>query len=125
MLWKIQLQREHNIQNTAFANASAHVDYTSETVTAQGKDSKFLIPTATLKKTILKGQGSLSLRWQNIDLGWLESNEQRLTTSGDEFYSSTNYIQEVDILRVNFSHQLNKLGKKLKFTESEFGEKEF
>lgn len=101
------------------------VNYTSQTVTAQGVDSRFLIPTATLKKTMLKGQGSLSLQWQNIDLGVLGTNEQRITTSGADFYSSTNYIQEVDIVRLNFGFQLNKIGKKLKFTESEFGEKEF
>ncbi len=101
------------------------VNYTSRTVTAQGEDSRFLIPTLALKKTILKGQGSVSLQWQNIDLGMDESNQQRMTTQGEGFYTSTNYIQEVDIFRINFSYQLNKLVKKLKFTESEFGEKEF
>jgi len=101
------------------------VNYTSRTVTAQGIDSRFLIPTATLKKTLLDGQASLSLQWQNIDLGLLPTNEQRITTQGDGFYSATNYIQEVDILRVNFACQLNKIGKKLKFAESEFGEREF
>ncbi|MDJ1493798.1 TonB-dependent receptor [Cytophagaceae bacterium DM2B3-1] len=102
-----------------------NVNYTSRTVTAQGEDSRFLIPSATLKKTLWKGQGSVSLQWQNIDLGMLGSNEQRLTTHGSNFYTSTNYIQEVDVFRLNFSYQFNKLSKKLKFTESEFGEKEF
>jgi len=101
------------------------VNYTSKTVTAQGEDSRFLIPTLALKRTILKNQGSIALQWQNIDLGMNESNRQRLTTSGDGFYTSTNYLQEVDIIRINFSYQFNKLAKKMKFTESEFGEKEF
>ncbi|MBL0742701.1 TonB-dependent receptor [Chryseolinea lacunae] len=101
------------------------LNYTSETVTAQGVDSRFVIPTATVKKTILKGQGSLSLQWQNIDLGVFGSNAQRITTRGADFYSSTDYTQEVDVFRINFGFQLNKIGKKLKFTESEFGEKEF
>lgn len=101
------------------------VNYTSATVTAQGEDSEFLIPSITLKQTVLKGQGSVSLQWQNIDLGLLKTNEQRLTTAGDGFYTSTNYIQEVDIFRLNFSYQLNKLTRKLRFAESEFGEKEF
>lgn len=101
------------------------VNYTSKTVTAQGEDSEFLIPSLTLKKLILKGQGSFSLQWQNIDMGWLTTNEQRITTQAEGFYTSTNYIYEVDVLRVNFSYQLNKLAKKIKFTESEFGEKEF
>ncbi len=85
----------------------------------------FLIPSATIRKTILKGQGNISLQWQNIDLGLLETNEQRITTRGENFYTSTNYIQEVDILRLNFSYQLNKLARRIRFTESEFGEKEF
>jgi len=101
------------------------VNYTSRTVTAQGVDSRFLIPSAVLKKVIAKGQGAISVQWQNIDMGLLETNEQRITTRGSDFYTSTNYIQEVDIIRVNVSYQLNKLAKKLKFTESEFGEKEF
>jgi hypothetical protein len=58
-------------------------------------------------------------------MGLMGTNQQRITTQGQDFYTSTNYIQEVDILRVNFSYQLNKLARKLKFTESEFGEKEF
>jgi len=101
------------------------VNYTSRTVTAQGEDTRFLIPTLALKKILLKNQGSVSLQWQNIDLGMNESNRQRITTKGEGFYTSTNYIQEVDIFRINFSYQFSKLGKKLKFTESEFGEKEF
>lgn len=99
------------------------VNYTS--ATAQGEDSRCLMPSATLKKTMFKGQGSISFQWQNIDLSLLDTNQQRITTAGPEYYTNTNYIQEVDILRINFSYQLNKLTKKLKFTESEFGEKEF
>jgi outer membrane receptor protein involved in Fe transport len=101
------------------------VNYTSRTVTAQGEDSRFLIPSATLRKTLWKGQGSVSVQWQNIDMGFLGTNQQRITTRGSNFYTSTNYIQEVDVIRVNISYQLNKLARKIKFTESEFGEKEF
>ncbi|MES2732854.1 MAG: TonB-dependent receptor [Bacteroidota bacterium] len=101
------------------------VNYTSQTVTAQGEDSRFLIPSATLKKTLLAGRANLSLQWSNIDLGMHESNRQRITARGNNFYSSTNYIQEVDIVRINFSYQLNKLIRKVNFTQSEFGEKEF
>lgn len=102
-----------------------NVNYTSRTVTAQGEDSRFLIPTVTLNKTILKGQGNLSFQWQNINLGCFGSNEQRITTQGSGFYASTNYIYEVDVLRLNFAYTFNKLNTKVKFTESEFGEKEF
>ncbi|RAV99020.1 outer membrane beta-barrel family protein [Pseudochryseolinea flava] len=101
------------------------VNYTSATITAQGEDSRYLIPSVTVKKNILKGSGALSLQWQNIDLGMFDTNEQRITTVGENFYTTTNYIQETDIIRLNFSYQFNKLNKKVKFTESEFGEKEF
>ena len=101
------------------------LNYTSATITAQGEDSRFLIPSAVIKKAILKGAGSISLQWQNIDFGMFDTNEQRIETSGDIFYTSTNYIQEKDVFRFNISYQFNKLTKKVKFTESEFGEKEF
>lgn len=60
-----------------------------------------------------------------MDLGLLKSNEQRITTRGRDFYTTTNYIYEVDVFLINLSFNLNQLSKKVKFTESEFGEKEF
>jgi hypothetical protein len=60
-----------------------------------------------------------------MDLGLLPTNEQRITTRGRDFFTTTNYIYEVDIFLINLSFNLNQLSKKVKFTESEFGEKEF
>ncbi len=116
--------------NTAFSirpslSLQVTVNYTSRTVTAQGEDSRFLIPSITLKKTILQGRGDLNLQWQNIDLGLFDANQQRITTQGDGFFTSTNYIYEVDVIRLNFAYTFNKLAKKINFAESEFGEKEF
>ena len=66
-----------------------------------------------------------SVQWQNIDLGMKESNRQRITTWGDNFYTTTNYIYETDVVMVNLGFNLNKKSSKAKLPESEFGEKEF
>jgi ferric enterobactin receptor len=103
----------------------AALNYLSKRVTAQGEDSRFLNPSLSAKKTFLKGKMAASLQWQNIDLGLLGSNRQRITTWGKDFYTTTNYIQETDIFLINLSFNLNQTSKKAKLPSSEFGEKEF
>jgi outer membrane receptor protein involved in Fe transport len=104
---------------------TANVNYTSAKPTAQGEDSRFLIPNMVVKKTILDGKGSLGLLWQNINFGNMGTNQQRITTSGSDFYTTTNYIYETNVLLLNFSYNFNKLTPKNKLPISEFGEKEF
>lgn len=106
-------------------NLTANVNYTSAKPTAQGEDSRFLSPNLSLKKTILKGNGTLGLQWQNINFGCMGSNQQRITTFGSDFYTTTNYIYETNVLLVNFSYNFNKLSSKNKLPFSEIGEKEF
>lgn len=101
------------------------VNYLSKKVTAQGEDSRFITPGASAKKTFLKGKLAATLQWQNIDLGLLGSNKQRITTFGKDFFTTTNYIQETDIFLLNLSYNLNQTSKKAKLPSSEFGEKEF
>lgn len=55
----------------------------------------------------------------------MDSNMQRITTWGSDFYTTTNYIYETDVLMLNFSFNLNKINPKSKLPSSEFGEKEF
>ena len=55
----------------------------------------------------------------------MNSNKQRNTTFGSDFYTITNYIYETDVFMLNLSFNLNKLTKKIKLPGSEFGEKEF
>lgn len=104
---------------------TANVNYTSAKPTAQGEDSRFLVPNMSIKKTILDGKGSLGLQWQYINFGNMGTNQQRITTSGSDFYTTTNYIYETNILMLNFSYNFNKLSSKNKLPTSEFGEKEF
>ena len=104
---------------------TANVNYTSAKPTAQGEDSRFLVPNMSVKKTILDGKGSIGFQWQNINFGNMDSNQQRITTYGSDFYTTTNYIYETNVLLLNFSYNFNKLSSKNKLPTSEFGEKEF
>ena len=103
----------------------AGFNYLSERVTAQGVDSRFYNPSLTLRKTFMEGKLSASLQWLSIDMGILESNEQRITTVRDNFYTTTNYVYEVDRVLLTLSFQLNQPSKRMKFIKSEFGEKEY
>ncbi|MEM6642017.1 MAG: outer membrane beta-barrel family protein [Bacteroidota bacterium] len=101
-------------------------NYLSARNTAQGEDSRFYNPSLSIKKSFAKGRVNATLQWQNIDLGLLNSNEQRITTArAGEFFTTTNYVYEVDILMLNISYTLNSALNKSKFVKSEFGEKEF
>ena len=101
------------------------LNYLSKRVTAQGEDSRLITPGASAKKTFLKGKLAATLQWQNIDLGLLGSNRQRITTFGKDFFTTTNYIQGTDIFLLSLSYNLNQASKKSKLPASEFGEREF
>lgn len=103
----------------------ANVNYLSAKPTAQGEDSRFLSPNTSLKKTFANGKFSLGLQWQNMNLGFMNSNQQRISTWGKDFYTTTNYIYETDVFLLNFSFNLNKLNIKTKLPASELVEKEF
>ncbi|PZX48307.1 TonB-dependent receptor domain-containing protein [Algoriphagus chordae] len=106
--------------------AQLAVNYLSPTNTAQGEDSRFLSPNLNIKKTFLDGRLSTTLQWLNIDMGLLPTNEQRISTWVDgEFYTTTNYVYEVDVIQLNISYSFNKLKNNSRFIKSEFGEKEF
>ncbi len=97
--------------------------YLSARNTAQGEDSRFFQPNFSLKKNLKKV--TLSLLWQNAAIGKMKVNQQRITTFGSNFYTSTNYIQETNIFMLNVSYNFNQSEKKVKLPNSEFGEREF
>ncbi|WP_026965931.1 TonB-dependent receptor domain-containing protein [Algoriphagus terrigena] len=104
----------------------ASFSYLSKRVTAQGEDGRFYNPNLSIKKSWLDNRLTANLLWQNIDLGALKSNEQRITTYREgEFFTTTNYIYEVDVIVLNLSYTLNSSKNRAKFVKSEFGEKEF
>lgn len=101
-------------------------NYISERNTAQGEDSQFYSPNLTLKKSFLNNQLTATLQWQNIDMGLLHANEQRITTyKPGQFYTTTNYIYEVDIVLLNLSYTFSQAKNKSRFIDSEFGKREF
>lgn len=101
------------------------LNYLSARPSAQGEDSRFFNPSTALKKTIMNGKMSIGMQWQNMNLGFLNANQQRITTWGRDFYTTTNYIYEADIFLLNMSFSLNKLTNKVKLPTSEISEKEF
>jgi len=105
--------------------AQVNLNYLSLRPTAIGEDARFISPNFSIKKSLLKGAFSVTLLWQNISLGVVKSNEQRITTYGSDFYTTTNYIQEKDAFWISLSYQLKQTNKKLKLPSSEFGDREF
>jgi len=100
-------------------------NYLSRRVTAQGEDSRFYNPSLTLRKTFLDERMAVTFQWLNVDLGLLESNEQRITTWHDDFFTTTNYVYEVDILTLGVTYRINQVRQSKQTIRSEFGEKEF
>jgi outer membrane receptor protein involved in Fe transport len=101
-------------------------NYLSDRITAQGEDSSYYSPNLTFQKTFLDNRLSATLQWQNIDLGLIDTNEQQITTlKTGSFFTTTNYVYEVDMITLNISYNFNSNKNKSNFVESEFGEKEF
>lgn len=101
-------------------------NYLSARKTAQGEDSEFYSPNLTFRKSFLDGRLVGTLQWLNMDLGLLNTNQQRITTFREgEFFTTTNYVYEVDMFLINLSYSFNKNKNKSKFIESEFGKREF
>ena len=102
------------------------VNYLSKRNTAQGEDSRFLSPNLSVKKSWMDNRLSATVQWLNMDMGLWDANEQRISTwRENEFYTTTNYIYEVDVIMINISYTINRSGKKGKFIQSEFGAQEF
>lgn len=122
--YSINTNSTYNFSDTASLQFT--FNYLSERETAQGKDSEFYSPNLSFKKSFLNNQLIATLQWQNIDMGLLDSNEQRITTSRlSEFFTTTNYVYEVDVVMLNLSYSFNNTKSKAKFIDSEFGKKEF
>jgi outer membrane receptor protein involved in Fe transport len=123
--WVYSVNATTTFQLTQTLNWQWSVNYLSKRATAQGEDSRFLSPNTSVKKTFWKGRLTATAQWQNIDLGFLNANQQRISTWGKNFYTTTNYVYETDVFLLNLSLNLNQLTRKLKLPASEFGEREF
>ncbi|SKB39871.1 TonB-dependent receptor domain-containing protein [Daejeonella lutea] len=123
LVHSINTNHTFRLSNTLFVQGN--INYLSARPTAQGEDSRFITPNTSVKKSFMNGRFSTTLQWLNMDLGTEKSNRQRITTTGLDFYTTTNYIYETDVFMLNFSFNLNKSAAKAKLPASEFGDKEF
>ncbi|MCH5686669.1 hypothetical protein LWM68_21840 [Niabella sp. W65] len=60
-----------------------------------------------------------------MDAGLNISNRQRITTFGNNFYTTTHYIYEPDQLQFSVGFNLLRKNRKISLPQSEMGEKEF
>jgi outer membrane receptor protein involved in Fe transport len=123
--WTYSLNLSTTVSLSPTLTMQANVNYLSWRITAQGEDSRFLTPNLSAKKVWLNGRLSAQVQWQNVGLGFLPTNEQRITTRGADFFTTTNYIQEKDIFLLNLSYSLRQLSKRTRLPGNEFGDKEF
>lgn len=123
-IYSVNLNSTYNFWENASVQFS--FNYLSDRNTAMGEDSRFYSPNLTFRKAFLDNKLTATLQWQNIDMGMLNTNEQRITTSRPgQFYTTTNYRYEVDMVSLNLSYTFNANKNKSKFIDSEFGKREF
>lgn len=123
--WIYTLNTNLSWQATKTFSSQFTLSYLSARKTAQGEDSRFYLPNLSFKKTFLNNKMTTTFQWQNMAFGQMATNQQRITTFGKNFYTTTNYIQETNILLLNLSYSFNQSDKKSKLPSSEFGEKEY
>ncbi|SEI86978.1 Outer membrane receptor proteins, mostly Fe transport [Cyclobacterium xiamenense] len=124
--WVYSINANTSFDFSPTFTAQWSINYLSDRITAQGEDSRFLSPNLVLRKTFMNDRLQASLQWLNMDMGLLRTNEQRISTwRENEFYTTTNYVLEVDMVLLNLSYTLNPSRDKSRFIKSEFGEKEF
>ncbi len=123
--WVHSINTNVSWQMAKTMSAQFNLSYLSARNTAQGEDSRFYLPNFSLKKSFLNNKMTSTLQWQNLALGNMAVNEQRITTFGSNFYTTTNYIQETNIFVLNVSYNFNQSDRKAKLPTSEFGEKEY
>ncbi|WP_298530920.1 TonB-dependent receptor [uncultured Algibacter sp.] len=122
--YSLNLNSSYNFNDTATLQFT--FNYLSERKTAQGEDSRFYSPNLSFKKSFLDNRVVATLQWQNMDLGLLNTNEQRITTAEPgSFFTTTNYVYEVDMIILNVAYTFRNTKNKSKFIDSEFGKKEF
>ena len=122
--YNINFNSTFRFSDTAFAQFT--LNYLSSRITAQGKDSEYYSPNLTYVKRFWNNQLTVSMQWKNIDMGLLNTNEQRISTQrSSEFYTTTNYVYEVDMILLSLSYNFKNRKNTTNFIDSEFGKREF
>ena len=123
--WVYSVNAATDVPLWRVADLQLGVNYLSERVTAQGRDSRFFNPYLNLTRELPEQRLTLTFQWQNISLGLWDANEQRITTARSDFFTTTNYVYETDIFRVGVGYRFTKLKNGVEGVKSEFGDQEF
>ena len=124
--WVYTLSATTDVNVFDLADLQLGFNYLSERVTAQGRDSRFFTPYLNLRREFADQRLAVTFQWQSISLGgWWGAGEKRITTVRDNFFTTTNYVYETDILRLGVSYRFTKLAGEVREVESEFGGREF
>lgn len=123
--WVYSLNSNLSYKITPTLSTQLNFSYVSARNTAQGEDSRFYQPNLSVKKSFMNNKMTVGAQWQNMAFGNMGVNQQRITTFGTDFFTTTNYIQETNIVLLNLSFNFNQRDGKVKLPSSEFGEKEF
>jgi hypothetical protein len=121
--WQYGINSSLDVMLPYNINGQLSLNYLSERITAQGLDSKFFTPNLTFTKNFSDRLG-VFINWINIDMGLLKTNEQSIDTWQQNFYTHTNYIHEVDIIKLGISYKFNQISSN-RFKKGEFGDQEF
>jgi iron complex outermembrane receptor protein len=122
--YNMNFNNTFRFSDTAFAQFT--LNYLSSRITAQGKDSEYYSPNLTYVKRFWNNQLTISMQWKNIDMGLLNTNEQRISTQrSSKFYTTTNYVYEVDMILLSLSYNFKNRKNTTNFIDSEFGKREF
>ncbi|MFH4968443.1 TonB-dependent receptor [Gaetbulibacter sp. M240] len=123
-VYSLNLNSTYDFSNDATLQFT--FNYLSDRVTAQGTDSRFFSSNLTFQKSFFDKRLTATLQWQNIDMGLFDANEQSITTfRPNDFFTTTKYVYEVDMIILNLSYTFKNGSNKSKFIDSEFGEREF
>ena len=101
------------------------MNYLSLRATAQGEDGAFFTPNMALRKVTKDNRWNFQLQWLFMDAGLGISNTQRITTRGQYFFTTTNYIYEPDQVQLSMGFNLTRKNRKITLPQSEMVEKEF
>lgn len=123
--WVYSVNSTISWQLSSTLSSQFNLSYLSARKTAQGEDSRFYLPSVSVKKTFLPNKLTATFQWQNVAFSNNNVNQQRITTFGKDFYTTTNYIQETNLLMLNLSYSFNQHNRKAKLPNSEFGEREY
>lgn len=122
-VYSINATQSFNLQHNWLLQLN--VNYLSFRATAQGEDGAFFTPNLTVKKTTNDRRWSFQGSWLFMDGGLGIANRQRITTRGNNFYTTTHYIYEPDQLQCAIGFNLARKNRKINLPQSEMADKEF